>query len=286
MTDAEVILDLSQEAQLVHERNAWAVYCGGDRPLVHLDAGQLDECLNYPERSSQVGQQLIDAGVLVPTGGEPARFERATWASRGWNAAFDLAVAFHGSDVDAVVSAGPPARIRRDASVGTVRGIREHYPAAPTASPLARESLRRCFESADLPPWSGSADIAVAAISVDDVVPGWYRPDGTPWPGAGPLPSEGELERMVPVAFGRAGFAVQAVVIVMIVDEDLMSVRARDYTRLLTKGGAVLSHIEGAASDAGISSRGNYAVDQSLGDRLGIATDHLIMIGAVALGAR
>ncbi|MBM0236167.1 hypothetical protein JNW88_01765 [Micromonospora sp. ATA32] len=166
------------------------------------------------------------------------------------------------------------------------RGIEEHYPPAPTAPPLSRYSLLTVLDTARLgeAPWP--IETAVAVISVDDMIPGWYRWDGRPWPNAEPLPDATAFERIAPVAFGRAGYDVQALVIIAAIDPRLAALRSRAYARLLVTGGAVLSRLEGAASDAGLSSRGNYAVDRSIGARLGVAADSVLPVGAVALGSR
>ena len=260
---------LPPAVQLVYEDGNWAIYDGADNARSVVGPAGLPECLSA-------------AGGVTSSDEDPAPYDRASWASRGWSAAYDFAVSLHRS-ADPIALARP---VGGTGPPGAARGIVEHYPPAPSAPPLRRDKLLSYLRQVQPHDAAPPVELAVAAIAVDGMAPGWYRWDGSEWPGAALGLAAADLDRISPVAFGRAGYFVEALVILAAVQPDLEMLGARAYARLLVTGGSVLSRLEGIACDAGLSCRGNYAVDASVGDSLGIAAGHLLLIGAVALGGR
>lgn len=285
---------LSESVQFVCEQGGWTAYDGTADPPRQLTAFELIACLRATldgpttiNRASAgepvvTPAHLVESGLLVAPGARSAPYDRAAWAARGWNVAFDLAVSAYNS-IERVKS---PRLVRSAALPGNSGEIQESYPAFPTSPPLSRAMLVKLISGAWIADPHDCFDVAIAALSVKGMDPGWYRQDGSPWPGAARMPETAELERLAPVTYGRAGYVVKALLFVLAVDSRIEQLTPTAYVRVLVRGGFLVSRIEGAASDEGLSCRANYAVAGDVGDWLGLAASGLLPIGAVALGSR
>lgn len=274
MTDELIVDQLNSVNHLVHQGH-WALYNGGDLPQTLLSHEAVARVLEGPSVLTHEAEEIGVAGTAD-------RIDRTAWTDAGWGGAFDFATALHSS-------ATPVAQPRQVAAIraaACTTGIVEHYPAAPTVPPLNAHALLEMVYDAKLAELREPLQFFLCVIDVDDLESGWYVPvEGKLNLFAVNVP-EIDLNRIIPISFGRAGFKVQAVGIIAAVDASLTMRDARWYSRVAIEGGSALAWFEVSASNTGVSLRGNYAVERELTRILSLDEEQAVLLGAVAVGSR
>lgn len=287
-----LLVRLSAAVHLAHEADGWVAYGAPGSPRLPLTSEEVLLCLRAagvsPVEAEPGIDELVRSRVLVPADSPTTDLElRAAWNAKGWCAALDFMIDVC-ADRDAAVE--PPRRRGVDPGPRP-RPITDVDPTSPATAPWTRAALRDLLLAADLE--AGSAiEVLIGATAIADLPRGWYTADLAHLRGTAAAQDATDslvaaiLDRLAPVAHGRAGFEVQALVLVVGEGRGVIRTGSRDYARMLVRGGSVLSSLEAAASDARVPFRANYAVAGDLGDVLGAGAETVVPIGAIALGAR
>lgn len=286
------LVRLSAAVHLAHEGDCWVAYGAAGSPRLPLTSEEVLVWLRAaggsPVEAEPGIDELVRSSVLVPVDGPTTDLElRAAWNAKGWCTALDFMIDVC-ADRDAAME--PPRRRGVDPGPRPPP-ITDVDATSPATAPLTRAVLRDLFLAADLE--AGSAiEVFVAATAIEDLPRGWYTADLAYLRGAaaaqdapGPLDAA-TLDRLAPVAHGRAAFEVQALVLVVGEGSGVLRTGSRDYARMLVRGGSILSSLEAAASDARVAFRANYAVAGDLAAVVGVGAETVVPIGAIALGAR
>jgi len=271
-------LGLAAPVHLVPDgRTGWRAYGAGPSAGIPLSAAEVAACLDpdgpaWEFLDPALRRRLIATGLLAP-GDAEAQDRRDRWTAVGWGPALDFlaamrteAASYHYRLPRATDLAGEP--------------IVEATEAGPRRSTLGRE----VYETVALPgPLRDDPNLraVTAVLAVDQVQPGWYV-DG--WQARREHPDEDALSRIAPVAFGRAGFPVAALLLLFVRCDPAASTASR-YAEAHVVGGIHLALVEARASEHGLPFRCNYAVStRSLAKTLDLGAGYL-SLGAVALGA-
>ncbi len=285
-------LRLASTVHLAHQDGAWHAFGAIVGGRTQLAAAELEACLWLLRHESvdpePMHDRLIGLGILVPDGhGTEGRSRRTAWSGRGWSAAFDFVVDLYARDV----AARPPAWRDNAPSGGVVQPITDPFPGTPSAPALSSGRLHELLAAPRVGASERGLVIVVAALAVRGLAPRWYGADLRVWPDVDPeqvaaMISSAGLRELVPVAFGRSGFPVEALMVVATHEDRLVSGGPATTARTYVDAGRAMSALEAAASDAGIAFRANYAVSPGLAHALSSSSRELVALGAVALGSR
>lgn len=268
---------LSPRVRLVPDGpHGWRAFGGGPQEGVRLSATDARDCLLVDLAGddwieSPRAERLINAGILAPPDAA-AQEQRNRWSSVGWGAAFDFVVA-----MGAAAPLAPAERFLPGALAG--EPIVDSFARVGPARPLDRAVLMEIV-LVEQTPGGTKALPHVLVLQVDGMKSGWYV-NGEH--ASDQSPSDELLRRIAPVAFGRAGFQVGALVLLFI-DCDVAAATAAQYAEAHVAGGVHLGLIEARASERGIPFRCNYAVSTASLAEVHTPPSGHVAVGAVALG--
>lgn len=213
----------------------------------------------------------------------PTNSLRQEWKEQGWESAFDLVYDSlpQMSRVQARRTVPATAVQLEPKNAGAI--IERYPPSGAAIEPLTTSALLKVLRALVDDCHEPCLEIRVAFIDRRKDVAQWLHVDGTLLSTIGIDQMHLALADAIPVAYGRAGFAVEFAVL-LFTPVELTDQPSVDYLDSLWMSGYWMGLLEGEASDRAWTTRGNYAVRSSALDLFGFARDEWVPGGAVCIG--